>query len=237
MSNTNNTNTGNYNTGDRNTGDYNTGNYNTGDRNTGDYNTGDRNTGNYNTGDRNTGDYNTGDWNTGYYNTGDRNTGGCNTGYYNTGDRNTGDRNTGDRNTGGWNSTNYSTGFFNTVEQPLYMFNKLVENVSRDDIDTYLNVKLTEWILPEKMTEQEKTSNPSWETCEGYLKERSFEEACKLAWKEANEETKQKFLNLPNFDAEIFKEITGIDVGKEEETIEILGKKFTVSEIKKALKL
>jgi len=125
------------------------------------------------------------------------------------------------------------------------MFNKLVEGVSRSDVDVYLDIELTEWVLPEKMTEKEKKENPSWETCEGFLKERTFEEACQLAWEEAGEERKQKFLNLPNFDPEIFKEITGIDVKKEEEeTIEIEGKKFTMSEIvnlmseiKKALKL
>ena len=117
------------------------------------------------------------------------------------------------------------------------MFNKLVEGASKDSIDAYLEVKLTEWVLPENMTETEKTANPSWETCEGYLKERTFEEACRLAWEKASEKTKQKFLGLPNFDSAIFKEITGIDVAKQEETIEIEGKEFTVSEIKKALKI
>jgi hypothetical protein len=189
-----------------------------------------------NTGNRNTGDYNTGNWNTGDRNTGGWNTGGYNTGYYNTGGYNTGNRNTGDYNTGNWNTCSYSTGFFNTQKQPLYMFNKLVEGVSREDIDTYLNIPLTEWILPENMTDKEKGENPSWESCEGYLKERTFEEACKIAWEKADKKTKDKFLNLPNFDPEIFKEITGIDVTSKEETINIDGVEYTLSEIKKALK-
>jgi hypothetical protein len=89
----------------------------------------------------------------------------------------------------------------------------------------------------QKMTDEEKRENPNWETCEGYLKERTFEEACNLAWEEANEKTKNRFLTLPNFDADIFKEITGINVKKQEETIEIEGDKITISEIKQALKL
>jgi hypothetical protein len=206
MSNNNSTNTGNWNTGNRNTG-----NWNTGDYNTGNWNTGNRNTGDWNTGNRNTGNWNTGNWNTGHWNTGY-----CNT--------------------GNWNNCNYSTGFFNTQEQPLYMFNKLVEGVSRNDIDTYLAIPLTEWILPEDMTDQEKSDNPSWETCEGFLKERTFDEACKVAWEKADQKTKDKFLNLPNFDPEIFKEITGIDVTVKEETINIDGVEYTLSEIKKALK-
>ena len=147
----------------------------------------------------NTGNYNTGNWNTGDYNTGDRNTG-----YYNTGN---------------WNKTDYSTGHFNTVEQPFYMFNRLVEGISRGDVDVYANIELTKWILPEDMTDEEKKENPSWETCEGYLREYSFEEACQNWWSNANEETKQRFLALPNFDPAIFKEITGIDVEVKQENI------------------
>jgi hypothetical protein len=209
----------------------NTGNHNTGYHNSGDWNTGNRNTGDCNTGYRNTGYSNTGDWNTGNHNTSNRNTGNRNTGNWNTGNRNTGNWNTGD-----WNSCNHSAGFFNTVEQPLYIFNKIVEGVTRSDIDTYFQIKLTEWVLPENMTNEEKKENPSWETCEGYLKQREFKEACVLAWSEADPETKDKFLNLPNFDSKIFFEITGIDVKIKEETINIDNVEYTLSEIKKALK-
>jgi hypothetical protein len=188
------------------------------------------NTGNRNTGYRNTGDNNTGDNNTGYRNTGDNNTGDRNTGNWNTGNWNTGDNNTGD-----WNATNYSTGFFNTIEQPLYMFNRLVEGVKREDVNTFLDIELTEWILPENMTEQEKKDNPSWENCEGYLKERTFEEATNLAWQELSEERKQHFLNLPNFDSEIFEQCTQIHLKKKEKTININGKEFTIDELNKIL--
>ena len=182
------------------------------------------NTGNENTGYSNTGDLNTGNRNTGYSNTGNRNTGD-----WNTGNGNTGDWNTGNGNTGNWNSCNHSAGFFNTVEQPLYIFNKIVEGVTRNDINTYLAIKLTEWVLPENMTNEEKKENPSWETCEGYLKQREFKEACVLAWSEADSETKDKFLNLPNFDSKIFFEITGIDVKIKEKTINIDNVEYTLS--------
>lgn len=170
---------------------------NTGNNNVENWNTGDRNTGYYNTGNHNAGHHNTGDWNTGSWNTGSCNRGSCNTGSCNTGN---------------WNKCNYSTGHFNIVEQPFYMFNRPVAGVSRHQVDVSLAIQLTEWVLPEDMTEQEKKENPSWETSEGYLKERSFEEACQIAWKNADQETKKRFLNLPNFNPEIFKEITGIDV-------------------------
>ena len=45
----------------------------------------------------------------------------------------------------------------------------------------------------------------------------------------------ERFLTLPGFDAEIFKDITGINVKSQKEEIEIEGKKYTIDEIKKAL--
>lgn len=193
------------------------------------------NTGDHNTGNCNSGNWNTGNCNSGHRNTGSWNSGNCNSGNWNSGNDNTGGWNSGNCNSGSWNTCNFSTGFYNTIEPLLYMFNKPVEGVRREDIDTYLPIKLTEWILPEDMTEQEKKDNPTWETCEGYLKERTLEEAAALAWQEADHKTKQKFLNLPNFDADIFFQCTGIDVSKEE-AINIDGVEYTLTEIKKELK-
>ena len=188
-------------TGMRNTGDWNTGN-----RNTGDWNTGNWNTGNWNTGNRNTGD-----WNTGNRNTGDRNTGNRNTGNWNTGNRNTGDRNTGD-----WNSTNFSTGFFNSEQQPIYMFNKIV-NMQRDDICNLAGIQILNWnyenswwIYSENMSAKEKVAHPEHETTGGYLKTVDFKTACKMMWDELSENEKSAVMQLPNFDADVFEEITGI---------------------------
>ena len=228
LCNTGNRNTGNWNTGDRNTGNWNTGNWNTGDRNTGNCNTGNRNTGNWNTGDWNTGDWNTGNrntgnWNTGDWNTGNWNTGNCNTGNRNTGNCNTGNRNTGDWNTGDWNTGDWNTGFFNTNSQPLYMFNKPTD-LTRDEILNFRGIKALSWnyenswwIYSSNMTDEEKESHPEHETTGGYLKTVDFKTACKMMWDSLDEEDKEAVRNLPNFDNDVFREITGISVEGENE--------------------
>ena len=185
-----------------------TGLCNTGNRNTGDWNTGNRNTGNRNTGNRNTGDWNTGNWNTGNWNTGDCNTGGCNTGDWNTGD---------------WNTGNRNTGFFNTNSQPLYMFNKPTD-LTRDEILNFRGIKALSWnyenswwIYSSNMTGEEKKSHPEHETTGGYLKTVDFKTACKMMWDSLDEEDKEAVRNLPNFDNDVFREITGISVEGENE--------------------
>ena len=220
-------NTGNCNTGNSNTGDWNTGYKNTGDRNTGDRNTGDcntgyrntgyRNTGDWNTGDSNTGDSNTGDCNTGDWNTGYRNTGNRNTGYWNTGDRNTGDSNTGDCNTGYWNAGNRNTGAFCTKEPAFSLFNKPCK-MSHDDfvrsrayyILNRVDTKL--WVQDNVMTDEEKKNNPSYKTCGGYLKDIPLKEATQNMWHNLSDSDKKCIMDLENFDAEIFFEITGIKI-------------------------
>ena len=219
-------NTGDMNTGDMNTGDMNTGNRNTGDRNTGNRNTGNMNTGNMNTGNMNTGDRNTGDRNTGYMNTGNRNTGNMNTGYMNTGDRNTGDMNTGDMNTGYMNTGYMNTGMFNACDRSTGLFNteeKTVPIFNKDSGLTWKEIiykdwyaalrcgefKLTEWIW---YTEEEMKDNPIRQAIQGYLKQYTFEEACLNWWDSLSNEAKELIKTIPNFDKEIFKQITGIEV-------------------------
>jgi len=73
--------------------------------------------------------------------------------------------------------------------------------LTRDKINIpIINLKLTEWIEDETKTEG------------GYLKTRTYKEAWQLYWNGASKEDKQKFLDLPNFDRWVFKDITGIDV-------------------------
>ena len=198
-------NTGNWNTGSCNTGNWNTGNRNTGDCNTGNWNTGNRNTGDCNTGNWNTGDCNTGNWNTGDWNTGDRNTGSCNTGDWNTGDRNTGscntgNWNTGNWNTGSWNSCNYSSGFFCTTEPKIHLFNKETSMTVSEFLKSKYYTALISSFFDLVYIEDE------------IVKERPYKEACALWWKNMSDENKNIIKSIPNFDAEIFKEITGIEV-------------------------
>ena len=201
--------TGRCNTGDWNTGDWNTGDWNTGNRNTGDWNTGDCNTGDWNTGNRNTGNRNTGDWNTGDWNTGNRNTG----------NRNTGDCNTGNRNTGDWNKSSFNTGCFNTEEQKIMLFNKPSNMTYSEWLDSDARYLLNqipkdvvEWVYEEDMTDEEKAAHPTYETTGGYLKVLDESECGQLWWGSLSDRRKEIIKAIPNFDAEIFFQCTGVRV-------------------------
>jgi len=213
--------------------DSNTGDYNTGDRNTGYSNTGNRNTGNWNTENRNTGNRNTGYRNTGNWNTGDRNTGYSNTGYSNTGNRNTGNRNTGYRNTGNWNTGDSNTGFLNTTEPKVRIFNMDCEIAMNDlEFPDYFYFDITEWIPENAMTEEEKTEHDTYKTTGGYLRSYEYQEAFRKSWENASDEDRRKTLTLPNWNNELFLEISGIDVEKE---LSIKSNEYSMDEVAKAL--
>ena len=187
--------------------------------NTGKDCTGFCNTGNCNTGNRNTGDCNTGNCNTGDCNTGDCNTGNRNTGDWNTGDWNTGDWNTGNRNTGDWNKSSFNTGCFNTEEQKITLFNKpsdiTYNDWLRSDARYLLNQipkDVVEWVYEEDMTDEEKAANPTYETTGGYLKVLNESECGQLWWGSLSDFQKNYIKSIPNFDAEIFEQCTGIKV-------------------------
>jgi Pentapeptide repeats (8 copies) len=174
-------------------------------QNTGHWNTGDQNTGDWNTGDRNTGDQNTGDWNTGDQNTGDRNTG----------DRNTGHRNTGDQNTGHWNTGDQNTGFFNTITPiDVLVFNKPVKRKVFEDAykPIFLFFNLTYWVHESKMTDAEKVADPNFYARGGQLRKKEYKQAFIESWGKADKKDRERVRDLPNFDAQIFFEISGIDL-------------------------
>lgn len=184
-------------------------------------NTGFGNAGHHNTGNHNAGHHNIGHHNTGYDNAGDRNTGHRNTGYgnaghYNTGHHNTGNRNRGDYNTGDWNKSSYSNGFFNTITQKVTSFNKQT-NLTRDEYEKLkgfqvLNLSYINnwWVCSEEMTDTEKEEHPEYQATGGYLKTIPFTDACRLMWAHLTDEEKQAVYELPNFDKDIFEQITGI---------------------------
>lgn len=199
------------NIGDRNSGGYNTGDYNTGDCNTGDYNTGRYNTGDYNTGRCNTGDYNYGDRNTGDFNYGDRNTGDCNTG-----ECNSGYCNTGYGNTGHYNSGNFHVGCFNTVTaEKAYYFNKLINKADWDNAEKprwLYDFPQPTWVYSYEMTDAEKAENPLHEKIGGFFRKNDIKEHWSKAFAKATPEDIELTKTLPAFDAEVFLEITGIDL-------------------------
>ena len=166
------------------------------------------------TGRCNTGDCNTGDWNTG-----NRNTGDWNTGNRNTGNRNTGNRNTGNRNTGDWNKSSFNTGCFNTEEQKIMLFNKPSNMTYSEWLDSDARYLLNqipkdvvEWVYEEDMTDEEKAAHPTYETTGGYLKVLDESECGQLWWGSLSDRRKEIIKAIPNFDAEIFFQCTGVRV-------------------------
>lgn len=75
------------------------------------------------------------------------------------------------------------------------------------------NFSLTQWITENDMTDKEKEEHPDYKTTGGYSKTLDFKTACERMWEQLTEEEKKEVCRIPNFDADVFKEITGIDVG------------------------
>lgn len=158
--------------------------------------------------------------NTGENCTGRGNSGDYNSGNHNSGNLNSGNLNSGDWNSGDWNRTNYSSGCFNTIKPKITFFNKESgwtyddwrESDAKYLLDEIPKEKL-EWILFEDMTEEEKEENPNAENVNGYLKVMEPKISVQEWWEGLCSTDKNIILSIPNFDAEIFKEITGIDVG------------------------
>ena len=180
-------------------------------------NTGKGCTGLCNSGNRNSGNRNSGDWNSGNRNSGNRNSGD-----WNSGNRNSGDWNSGDWNSGDWNKCSFSNGCFNTVEPKIYLFNKPSDWTYRDWLNSDARYLLNqipgdvlEYVWFEDMTDEEKTAHPEAKTTGGYLKQLDNSECGSIWWRGLNDYEKSIIKAIPNFDKEIFKEITGVDVDME----------------------
>ena len=165
---------------------------------------------------------NTGKACTGRCNSGDCNSGNRNSGNCNSGDCNSGNRNSGDCNSGDWNKTSFSNGCFNTVSPKIYMFNKPTDWT----LEHWLNCRARyllnqiddcplEYVWFDSMTDEEKAAHPEAKTTGGYLKERTTADNARKWWAGLSADDRNIIFSLPNFDAVIFKEITGIDVDAE----------------------
>ena len=150
------------------------------------------------------------------------NTGKACTGRCNSGDWNSGNRNSGDWNSGDWNKTSFSNGCFNTVSPKIYMFNKPTDwtfeqwfNCSARYLLNQIEDCPLEYVWFDTMTDEEKAAHPEAETTGGYLKERTTADNARKWWAGLSADDRNIIFSLPNFDAAIFKEITGIDVDAE----------------------
>lgn len=184
---------------------------NVGEGNTGICNSGYFNSGYYNCGSRNSGNYNSGCWNSGNHNSGYYNSGSANSGYYNSGDWNSGD----------WNIGDYNNGCFNIAASKIYLFNKPSDWTYKDWLSSRARrvmdcvPKNLTWVKFARMTDEEKKAYPTAEITNGYLRKIPDDELAVIRnewWASLSPDNKDEILKLPNFDAEIFKEITMIDV-------------------------
>ena len=155
-------------------------------------------------------------------NTGENCTGKRNSGDWNSGNGNSGNWNSGNWNSGDWNKTNFSNGCFNTTEPKIYLFNRPTEWTYSDWLNSEarfllsrIDFRILNWIDFEDMTDEEKTAHPEAKTIGGYLKKLDNSKCAIAWWRRLTDDKKAVIQAIPNFDKEIFKEITGIDVDAE----------------------
>lgn len=189
---------------------------NAGKKNLGDYNSGHMNVGDYNSGDSNRGDSNSGCYNFGDMNAGVQNVGDGNTGISNVGNWNTGSGNQGNRNAGDYNIGNGNCGCFNTEPQKLYMFNKL-SNWTQEDWDRSEAKRILQVLMFKMGVRIEAEKQADGEIYTHLHAPLTGEEKTKAVndwWKGLKKRQREVVKALPNFDAKIFKDCTGIDVGE-----------------------
>jgi hypothetical protein len=80
-----------------------------------------------------------------------------------------------------------------------YLLNQIPKNV-------------VELVYEEDMTDEEKLANPTYETTGGYLKVLDESECGQLWWDGLPDRQKNIIKAIPNFDANIFQQCTGIEV-------------------------
>ena len=176
-------------------GKYNTDCGNSGNCNSGGYNSGSYNAGDHNSGDYNSGGCNSGNYNAGYGNSGNRNSGYGNSGGYNSGNYNTGYGNSGNYNAGGYNSGNYNTGYGNSGNYNAGVFNTDEPYMRAFNQNTTIR----------------------YSDFKKHLTYNFYALCVRIATKKLIDGDEERIKALPNFDAEIFKEITGIDIAERRE--------------------
>lgn len=80
-----------------------------------------------------------------------------------------------------------------------YLLNQIPKNV-------------IEWVWSENMTDEEKAAYPTHETTGGYLKVLDESECGQLWWDSLSEHKKNIIKSIPNFEAKIFEQCTGIKI-------------------------
>ena len=128
-----------------------------------------------------------------------------------------GNRNSGNWNSGNWNSGDCNSGYFNVDSPLIRIFGKetdvKIENIHFPD---WLYFSLTQWVSHDTANDEEKKEHErEIELSGGFLKVLDYKEAFRLAWSKAEFSERKKLFSLPNWNNEIFMQISGIDAEKE----------------------
>ena len=142
--------------------------------------------------------------NAGLFNSGDRNSG-----YWNSGDRNSGDRNSGNWNSGVFNKTNGSNGVFCNKEPKISIFNIQTDWTLREFYQSRYWSAICSSDFP--LTEWKPKENAPENGVVGELVVNTYKEACRRWWDGMSDDNKAIIKRIPNFDIDIFCDITGID--------------------------
>lgn len=211
------------NTGNENSGHYNSGNLNSGNNNSGNHNSGNHNSGEYNSGAYNSGNYNSGEDNSGHCNSGNRNSGNGNSGHDNSGSNNSGNYNSGNYNSGDYNSSNGFVNYFCNTKR-VFIFNKEVSSDFVLDLPFMSKWPSDEYIPALRMTQYDKINNPNYKDVGGFIQKcnLSYKQKWSFVWTKLSKQEKQQIIDLPNFDADIFFEITGIYIEPQTDKTEII---------------
>jgi hypothetical protein len=110
------------------------------------------------------------------------------------------------------NSGNCNSGYCNSDNQPIRIFNQETD-VEEIDFPNFFYFDLTIFVSYDTATDDERQQHKKdIEVCGGFLKAIPYKEAWRRSWDKATDEDRRKVLKLPNWNNEIFKEISGIDV-------------------------
>ena len=127
--------------------------------------------------------------------------------------------NSGNCNSGDWNKTCFSNGCFNTESPKIYLFNKpsnwnYSDWLNSDARYILMNCpsNVLSWIWEDDMTDEEKEQHPEYLATGGFLKHIEEETGRQMWWDGLSDVQKDSVMQLPNFDKDIFKEITGISI-------------------------
>ena len=142
-------------------------------------------------------------------------------------------------NSGNYNSGDCNSGYFNTLTPHPTFFDVPWSGTwgQANDLVPYVDLPVCcEWVGIGDMTDAEKAEFPSHATIGGYLKSHPIplNEAFPLAWAKMSDSEKQIWIDLPNFDAEKFLTITGVDVRKNDsgQSIDINPKVIEIDGVK-----